>query len=142
MMRFANFFCALVFAIACAACSSSGTTTTEIPLANIGPACDGGASSCGGGASCGTCGIATGQCSATCSGNGFGADAGCPEGTFCSASWSGSTVHVCVRVCTSDQDCHIANPDTSCNGAYLDDGGSGPEICNVPNEVGSTHTCP
>ena len=116
---------------------------SQVPLGSIGLACDV-MHPCADGATCGTCGIGTGQCVVACSRSGSGPAAGCPEGAYCSAAWSGTSTHVCVRTCQNDASCWLptANTDLSCNGAYNDDGSHDPQICNVSNTIASMHVCP
>jgi hypothetical protein len=131
----------LAFLVACS--SSPGTSVDAMPDATVetvlGAACDA-THICGNGMICGTCGIATGQCTIACSAAGA---SGCPAGSYCSRAFIGASFgsHFCVKTCNSDTDCHAANAALSCNGAYQDDGTSGPQICNVSNSIASTHPC-
>jgi hypothetical protein len=126
--------------------SVPGNVPGERQLASIGVACDA-SHPCENGTVCGSCGIATGQCVLPCSASGSNE---CPSGSYCSRAgsnryWTGNyEAHFCVRLCQNDSACATptGNHGLSCNPAYDDDDGSGPEICNVSNAVGSTHACP
>jgi hypothetical protein len=124
------------------ACTSS--PSKKVSTSAIGIACDS-THPCSGGAECGTCGIATGQCTVECTENGIGSAVGCPDGTYCSNAWNGTSQKFCVRLCNGDHDCQqpTGNTGISCNDPYVDNGISHDDtfICNVSNSIGSTHTC-
>jgi hypothetical protein len=127
--------------LAFAACGGDDSSAT-VTLADLGQACDA-SHPCSGGAECGTCGIGTGQCVSACDATGT---TGCPTGSFCSEAWSGSSTHICVRLCDADVDCQTPTGNTglSCNDPYLDPGTKADDtsICNVSNSIGSANTCP
>ena len=110
-------------------------------IEDIGLACDA-SHPCPAGTECGTCGIATGQCVATCTATGTDE---CPAGAFCSRAWYDTSVHICVRTCVEGVDCRTPTGNTglSCNDPYLDPGTTANDvaICNVSNSIGGNAKC-
>jgi hypothetical protein len=121
--------------------ASCASETPKPRIEDIGLACDA-SHPCPAGTECGTCGIATGQCVAPCTGTGSDE---CPTGSLCSRAWSDTGVHICVRACVHDVDCQTptGNAGLSCNDPYLDPGTTANDlsICNVSNSIGGTNKC-
>jgi hypothetical protein len=65
-----------------------------------------------------------------CTSNGSGSEHGCPEGAWCYV-YDGDEGFYCTRVCETDDDCTIVNPDLRCEERSSTEG-AGVKIC-VPS---------